>query len=46
VIRKINTKNDLMCPIVGFLFFQGRSSEMGEYAVNLDLAGVYGDLRA
>jgi hypothetical protein len=43
VIRKINTKNDLMCPIVGFMIFRCGLGEAGVYVVILDFTGVYGD---
>ncbi len=46
VIRKINIKNVLMCPIVGFWIFRGRLFEVGVHAVSIDFTGVYERLGA
>jgi hypothetical protein len=40
VIRKINIKNDLMCPIVGFVISKGGVNEAGCYAMSIDFIGV------
>jgi hypothetical protein len=39
VIRKINIKNDLMCPIVGFVISKGGLDKAGYYAVSIDFIG-------
>lgn len=41
VIRKINIKNVLMCPIVGFWIFRGKLFEVGYHPFSIDFAGVY-----
>ncbi|CAN7330021.1 hypothetical protein QLG10_13230 [Pseudomonas sp. V98_8] len=40
MIRKINIKNDLMCPIVGFVISKGGVNEAGYYAMSIDFIGV------
>jgi hypothetical protein len=39
-IRKNNIKNDLMCPIVGFVVSKGGVNEEGYYAMSIDFIGV------
>jgi hypothetical protein len=40
VIRKINIKNDLMCPIVRFMISEGGLHEAGNYAMSIDFIGA------
>ncbi|WP_454866183.1 hypothetical protein [Pseudomonas umsongensis] len=40
MIRNINIKNDLMCPIVGFVISKGGLHEAGCYAMSIDFIGV------
>jgi hypothetical protein len=40
VIRKINIKNELMCPIVRFMISEGGLHEAENYAMIIDFIGA------